>query len=545
MVNLKYNLDGFPHFVKTGDENVIIQETRDGNRRIITVTAFQDIVLEDAYMYFRKYYNPEDSIMANGYQSWTATKEFSMGESLKDLDRLPKRLIDKYSFKSYGSQAFWKNEKKVPLGFDFSYIEGESPLFIGSYNYKNAYLLIWFEEENNRIKLQSDVEGKMLYAGETYTLFDFVTAENGDEYFNSFVPRTDKKLFGYTSWYNHYQNINEYLILDALEKSDVRFDLFQIDDGFETKIGDWLDIDETKFPNGLGPVIEAIHKKNMKAGIWLAPFVAENESNIFVTHPEWIARDKRKRAISAGCNWSGFSPLDLNNGEVVEYIRKVLRFYKDLGFDFFKLDFLYAVNLCPMKGKTRSETSEFAYSLLREELRDSLILGCGATLSNAAGKFDYCRIGPDVSMSFDDVSYLKTSNAERMSTKVSIQNTIFRSRLNGHMFLNDPDVFLLRDENMKLSFEQRKALTKINALFGSVMMTSDNICEYDEDKKAILDDALNIFRNASLIGFKRMKRSVYAEFELDGINRVFVYDPEFGILAEKERNTENTEEIEE
>ena len=537
MVNLKYNLDGFPHFVKTGDENVIIQETRDGNRRIITVTAFQDIVLEDAYMYFRKYYTPEDSIMANGYQSWTATKEFSMGESLKDLDRLPKRLIDKYSFKSYGSQAFWKNEKKVPLGFDFSYIEGESPLFIGSYNYKNAYLLIWFEEENNRIKLQSDVEGKILYAGETYTLFDFVTAENGDEYFNSFVPRTDKKLFGYTSWYNHYQNINEYLILDALEKSDVRFDLFQIDDGFETKIGDWLDIDETKFPNGLGPVIEAIHKKNMMAGIWLAPFVAENESNIFVTHPEWIARDKRKRAISAGCNWSGFSPLDLNNGEVVEYIRKVLRFYKDLGFDFFKLDFLYAVNLCRLEGKTRSETSEFAYSLLREELGDRLILGCGATLSNAFERFDYCRVGPDVSLSFDDALYMRALHAERISTKVTLQNTIFRYCLNGHAFLNDPDVFLLRYQNIKLSFDQRTALTKINALFGSMLMTSDNIAEYDDEKKKVLEDALNIFKNAKLIEYKKKPHTIFAEFELNGRNRVFIYDFNKGVLTEKVRRS--------
>ena len=151
MINLKYYIEGNLCSVKTSDANIVIEERRNGNRRTVTVKAFQDIVLSDAYMYFKKYYNPEDTVMANGYQSWTATKEFEMGESLKDLDRLPGLLNKKYSFKAYGSQAFWKNEKKVPLGFDFSYIEGESPLFIGSYNYKNAYLLIWFEEENNRI----------------------------------------------------------------------------------------------------------------------------------------------------------------------------------------------------------------------------------------------------------------------------------------------------------------------------------------------------------------------------------------------------------
>ena len=537
MINLKYFLDGSLISTKTDNENVLINETKKGSRRTVTVTALSDIVLSDAYMYFKKYFNPEDSIMANGYQSWTATKEFSMGENLKDLDRLPKRITDKYSFKAYGSQAFWKNAKKVPLGFDFSYINGESPLFIGSYNYKNAYLLIWFEEENNRIKLQSDVEGKVLYAGETYTIFDFVTAPSGDNYFNSLVPRTDKKLFGYTSWYNHYQNINEYLILDALEKSDDRFDLFQIDDGFETKVGDWLDIDKEKFPNGLQPIVNAIHEKNMKAGIWLAPFVAEKESKLFEEHPEWIAKDSKGNNISAGCNWSGFSPLDLNNEEVIEYVRQSLKMYKDLGFDFFKLDFLYAVNLCQLEGKTRSETSEFAYSLLREELSDRLILGCGATLSNAFERFDYCRTGPDVSLSFDDAIYMRALHAERISTKVTLQNTIFRKCLDGHAFLNDPDVFLLRYQNIKLSFEQRTALTKINALFGSVLMTSDNIAEYDEEKKAVLEDALNIFMNAKLIEYKKRPHTIFAEFELDGKNRIFIYDYNKGVLTEKVRRS--------
>ena len=533
MINLKYYIKGNLCSVKTSDANIVIEERRNGNRRTVTVKAFQDIVLSDAYMYFKKYYNPEDTVMANGYQSWTATKEFEMGESLKDLDRLPGLLNKKYSFKAYGSQAFWKNAKKVPLGFDFSYIKGETPLFIGSYNYKNAYLLIWFEEEENRIKLQSDVEGKELKAGETFTLFDFMTAKNGEEYFNSMVPRTDKKLFGYTSWYNHYQNINEFLILDALEKSDERFDLFQIDDGFESKVGDWMDIDEEKFPNGLSPIVEEIHNRKMKAGIWLAPFVAENDSKVVKEHSEWIAKDSKGNYISAGSNWSGFSPLDLNNEEAVEYIRKILRFYKNLGFDFFKLDFLYAVNLCPIEGKTRSETSEFAYAILREELGDSLILGCGATLSNAFERFDYCRIGPDVSLEFDDVLYMRAFHAERISTKVTLQNTIFRKCLDGHAFLNDPDVFLLRYENIKLSFEQRTALTKINALFGSMLMTSDNIADYDDEKKKVLDDALNIFQNAKLLGYEKRNKTIFAEFELDGKNRIFIYDFNKGILTEK------------
>ena len=535
MINLIYSVFGTQVVTRTSDSSVVIEEKRSKNRRTVTVTAFRDIELIDADMSLKKYFDPEDLIMANGYQSWTETKEFMAGEYLNDLSKRPKKVVEKYKFKAYGSQAFWDMPKGTHLGFDFSYIKGEKPVFIGNMNFKNAYLLIWFEEEKNMIKLQSDVEGKKLHSGESFTLFDYMILPDGKEYFEQFSPRTNEKLFGYTSWYNHYQDINEEVVLDALEKSDRRFNLFQIDDGYETTVGDWMDVDEDKFPEGLKGIVEKIHDKGMKAGIWLAPFVAETESAVAREHPEWIAKDASWNNIYAGSNWSGFMPLDLNNEEAVQYVRKSLRFHKELGFDFFKLDFLYAVNLCPLRGKTRSETSEYAYSLLREELGDALILGCGATLLNAGGKFDFCRIGPDVSLTFDDVAYMRMFHPERVSTKVTIQNTIFRSMLDGHLFMNDPDVFLLRDDNIKLSFEQRKALTKINALFGSLLMTSDNIAEYDDDKKKILEDALDIFMNGRLISYSRKKNSIFIEFELNGKNRIFIYDPQKGTMLEKQR----------
>ena len=50
----------------------------------------------------------------------------------------------------------------------------------------------------------------------------------------AFAPLPAKKLFGYTSWYNYYQNINESIILRDLDALDSRFELFQIDAATET-----------------------------------------------------------------------------------------------------------------------------------------------------------------------------------------------------------------------------------------------------------------------------------------------------------------------
>ena len=538
MLKITYTVDGQVRTTSTGDANIQVEHVKTTNRGTVTVTALADIVLQDAELPLQYEFTEESRILANGYQSWTETREFAMGETLNDLSKLPNALTEKYHFPAYGSQAFWKNRKNTPVGFDFGYVTGEKPIFFGNLNYRNAYLLIWFSEDANRILLQSDIAGRALKAGESFTVFDYVSGRDGKEYFAQFTPRTDRKMFGYTSWYNHFSNINEDIILDALSGADERFELFQIDDGYETHCGDWMDVDPAKFPNGLGGIVDAIHERGMMAGIWLAPLVAEADSKLVQEHPDWIARDAEGNPVYGGSNWSTFFPLDLNKAEVVEYIRECLRFHKDLGFDFFKLDFLYAVNLCQLKGKTRSETAEFAYGLIREELEDRLILGCGATLSNGFERFDYCRIGPDVTLTFDDAIYMEALHPERVSTKVTLQNTIFRRDLDGHVFGNDPDVFLLRDDNMRMSFARRTALTKVNALFGSLLMTSDKISEYDEEKKAVLEDALAIFRRAKRCGVRNKGRSAVVAFELDGVQRFLSYDYRKGTITERTRPTE-------
>ena len=530
---LRYRITGQVTETSSSDDNILIEEEYIGKRRKITVTALRQMRLYEASIHLSRSFEPEDLIMANGYQSWTETREFSGEENLNDLRRVPAVIENRYHFRAYGSQAFWPLNKSYILGFDYSYIRGEDPLFIGSFNHKNAYLLIQFSRDENLIILHSDLSHRLLKKGETFTVFDYILSENGRDYWSEYAPRCRKKLFGYTSWYNHYQNIDEKLILEALDEADERFDLFQIDDGFETFVGDWLDIDPVKFPRGLEPVVDRIHRKGMMAGIWLSPFVAERDSRLMREHPDWIAHDKNGDFIYSGCNWSSHAVLDINNPQVVDYIRRVLRYYVKLGFDFFKLDFLYAVNLRRLHSRTHAETADYAYSLLREELGDRLILGCGATLSNAFERFDFCRIGPDVSLRFDDVPYMRIFHPERISTKVTVQNTIFRNFLDGHMFLNDPDVFLLRDENIRMTKEQRESLTKINALFGSLLMTSDDIRSYDSNKNKLLDEALQLFYEGRVVKYRRKGKIIQIIYELKGKRCHIIYDPSRGIIKER------------
>ena len=504
------------------------------HRFTVKIKAKKEIILARGKLAeVRKMY-PDDIFPTNGFQSWTDTRELTLRDHEKNVLKLPPALVKAFAFDRYGDAIFYPYKPNTLHGYDLFYVKGEDELFSFNYNHLTAYLVYEVDTKKKVLNLLSDVFGLRMKVGDEITLFDlyFGTdyAEGLRTFRSSFSPREAKKLFGYTSWYNYYQDINEKIILRDLDALDSRFELFQIDDGYETFVGDWLDVDPAKFPNGLSPIVKKIHSKGYKAGIWLAPFVAETKSRLFNEHPDWIKKDDKGEPAKAGSNWSGFYCLDLGKKEVLDYIRKCLETYMEMGFDFFKLDFLYAVTIAPIEGKSRAQMSQFAYSFLREVLKDKLILGCGANIFSSHNNFDYLRIGPDVSLAFDDIWYMKFMHRERISTKVTLQNTVYRSLFNGVLFHNDPDVFLLRKENIKLNAAQKESLLTINALFGSLLMTSDDIATYDEETKALLEEKLRLFYEAKDVHFTKKKRFIHIFYTLDRRRHRLVYDTRKGTL---------------
>ncbi|MBQ4181077.1 MAG: hypothetical protein II617_01825, partial [Firmicutes bacterium] len=84
-----------------------------------------------------------------------------------------------------------------------------------------------------------------------------------------------------------------------------------------------------------------------------------------------------------------------------------------------------------------------------------------------------------------------------------------------------------------LSREQRKALTLINALFGSLLMTSDDTGSYDEERRDLLDRALAIFRRGKALSYERRGDLIAIDYELDDGRHSMTYDMNRGILTEE------------
>ena len=475
-----------------------------------------DIVMKSFEMECEKDFDDDDLFFANGYQAWTTTREFSKNDTFKGLIKAAginkslkhfAGLSGDYHFEKYGEEGKFH-------AYTYCYFreKGEKEIKLyGSRSERNGFTIFAVDMKNDKFVLKKDVDGLKLTAGQEYEIFDIAIIKGDmdevmDKYFFDFVgckkPAIDH-LSGYTSWYNYFQDISEDIILrdlNGLDRASDEVNIFQVDDGYQQAVGDWLLIDEKKFPNGMKYIADEIHKKGYKAGIWLAPFSAQVSSKIANEHPDWLLTHNRNGKKMLGCQgWGGAYTLDIYNPEVRAYIKNVFdTVLNDWGFDMVKLDFLYSQCIEPRNGKTRGEIMCDGVDFLREVCGDKWILGCGVPIGACMGIFDACRISCDASKNWKftlkgnlSVNTLVSSiriNCENPSSQNAIINTIFRNHLDGRAFCNDPDVFFLRDININYTMEQKLLHGKINSVCGNVLFVSDNAGDFDEERIGYLKE---------------------------------------------------------
>ena len=530
--------------IDESDDIISFSEVGDEEHIKLIVQATEPVKILRAQLIFDHYFESDEWFFGGGYQSWSNTKEYRQGDRQHGL-RFPCNVINlaKTIATATGDYHFAEYGKDLYHSHAYTYIrKGDQLDFFGTLNDRTGYTVFYADMRENVFAIEKDVEG-VTVDGE-YELFDVMHCHGTyeqvfDRYFEEYPKKATgrvDRLAGYTSWYNYSQNITEDVIARDLnglyEKAGDTANIFQIDDGYESKVGDWLTV-KPEFPNGMGYLADEIHKKGYKAGLWLAPFVAQFKAQIVKEHPDWFIKDEYGKKVVGGIAWKGFYVLDIENQEVKEYIKHVLDVVlNEWHYDMVKLDFLFAVAIQPRNGKSRGQIMHEAMDFLRECCGDKIILGCGAPLVASFGVVDACRIGCDVELSFKDKFYTKITNQEIISTKMAMNNSVFRRHLNGRIFANDPDVFFLRDGGVTpvdYTWEQKELLAKINNMFGSVLFVSDSAGEYDEEKTELLIKSFKKFEgkviSAEYITNKENGEEFIAiEYQENGENKCLTYN---------------------
>lgn len=524
---ISYNIGKCRKTVDTPNEDVKWNTECTQDNLKITLLPQKELSNVEFYVENDYTFNTDSRFFANGFQSWTDSREFTVNDRIADLGLVGKSFFGrKFGLKYVGDYTFVKPEENSGEfhSFSFAYVRNEKQLdFVGSLDERTGFTVIYADMNNDKIRYSKDLEG--IKISEPYEILNlcFVKGEY-DEVFDRYFellnvkPRTTQKLKGYTSWYNYYQGINEDIILrdlNSILKEKEYVNVFQIDDGYQTAVGDWLSINKDKFPNGLKPIANEIHKNGLKAGLWLAPFGAQKKSLIAKEHPEWLIKNKKGKPICVGANWGGFYGIDIYNNEARTYIKNVFdTILNEWSFDLVKLDFIYACSIIPMYNKTRGQIACESMDFLRECVGDKLILGCGVWMMPCFGKVDYMRIGPDMALSWAHSFLRKNMHREDVSTPNAIRNSVYRRCLDGRAFLCDPDVFLLRRTNIDFTPEQQNLLAKFIKLFGSVLFMSDNIAEYDEKQLEVFRDVLS--DDAKIIAVNEVNDTMFIDYEQNG-----------------------------
>jgi len=313
---------------------------------------------------------------------------------------------------------------------------------------------------------------------------------------------------GWCSWYHYFHEIDE-AALDAnlALAGDWPFDVFQLDDGYQPAIGDWLRTNDS-FSSPLDVLADRIAAAGRRPGIWLAPFSMHPDYEMFGRHPEWLATTSDGAGPIPSMMqdiWNGVAyALDLSHPEVVEHLEGVARSLYDAGFTYLKLDFTYAPSFDGIyhdMTMTPAERVRAGYAAIRRGAGDdAFILGCGAPLANVIGLVDGMRIGPDVAPSWDvspehDDVEMEGYEETSPSTRNAWQSTLARSFMHRRLWLNDPDCVMLRTEDTAMTPEQARAWALAVGASGGMVLVSDDLALLGPAEHALLDEVITLGRS--------------------------------------------------
>jgi alpha-galactosidase len=271
-----------------------------------------------------------------------------------------------------------------------------------------------------------------------------------------------------------------------LARESFPFAVFQVDDGYENDIGDWLTAksDFRSLPE-LGRLISG---QGYTAGIWTAPFSASESSDLFQKHADWMVREAGAPKVCFR-NWGKrIYALDTTRPEVKEWLGEIFSALRGMGFAYFKVDFLFAAAMPGERahGGTPIQAYRQGLRTIRQAVGDGFILGCGAPLLPSAGFVEGMRIGEDTAPYWDS----KKGAFQGPNAYYALKNSIMRSFLHRRLWLNDPDCLMLRSQDIGLTPNERELYALAVGTLDNMVIESDDLALVDDGGRRLLKEAI-------------------------------------------------------
>ncbi|MGZ3679885.1 MAG: alpha-galactosidase [Ktedonobacterales bacterium] len=297
-----------------------------------------------------------------------------------------------------------------------------------------------------------------------------------------------------TVWCSHHAYptaLSEEAILDNVTslralRGMLPVEVVEIDDGYQTAIGDWLIVNE-QFPHGMDAVAERLRADGYRPGIWLAPFTISPNSRLAQQHPEWLVHDETGNPVFGGRGWgTDLYGLDTTHPGAQDWLQRVFTLIVEHGgYDYLKLDALSSGALTGLRhdpSATRAGALRDGLRLIRETVgEDTFLLGCGSPLLSAVGLLDAMRIAPDVAPHWEprnSGSALGQGDfASAPSLHNALRNTLTRSWMHHALWINDPGCLPLGARKSELTEDEMHAFATAVGLTGAMTQFSSRVSQ--------------------------------------------------------------------
>ncbi len=301
--------------------------------------------------------------------------------------------------------------------------------------------------------------------------------------------------FFWSSWYYAYETMDQEdldELLSGIKSEKLPFRYIEIDAGYTPALGDWL-VPNHRWPGGLKRAAESILSSGFRPGIWVAPFIVGDRSELYRKHPDWVLRDRGGEPVvqlrcytepkiwgNPDCN---YYVLDTSHPEALRYIEDVFKSLRSYGFELFKTDFMLW-SMHDSASVRRHDPTLTSVEIMRKTLsairnaigEESFLLGCIAPFMPFIGYADGMRLAGDCG-----AQWAESYGPLNMLRELPCDNYF------NHVFWqNDPDAMLLRDFDTMLTAEEVRSLAVLQAISGGAVSTSDPPHRLSEDRKRLI-----------------------------------------------------------
>jgi len=474
--------DGDELSCPVGDDGVVIA-TVNGSDLTVRFVANEETTVEGLGLEGTVDLEGATSWLSNGFQSWSGSGVIAIGERPTDTSLLATLALR-------GDPEVLRTGEELSHWYTFVGSPEGPALLMGAMSAER--LRPWFQvarhdEDGLWIRLACGGAGERIVVreGEELSSETFRVSSGPDitemleTYGRSLPSRRSEVLVepevGWNSWYEMWDSVDEEAvranaeiaseILDPLVGAEHNLRIV-VDDGWQVAWGEWEP--NEKFPSGMDGLASDLIADGYRMGIWLAPLLVEEESELVTDNPDWFVADTTWNHVVHG----PMRILDPTHPEAGAHLQEFIGRIVSWGYDLLKIDFLFAGTF---EGERREsvtgmEAYHMAMALIREAAgEDTILLAVGAPALPSFPHVDAWRLGGDIAFDpFGPSWHFVVNQARSLGARWALC----------HATLCDPDPLLLR----VLDEDEVGFASWIVAFAGGGLFLSDDLRELPSER---------------------------------------------------------------